>query len=181
MLNDSTTFTLPQGVITWGQDNVSYYENENVERLVDTLPVGLTFGPPLTVKYQPQGLYASITEGGLTDFAGMGLEVTPNRRTLRAETGRRNPPGMRGGRRVDDSVEDVLIGDLNTLVNSGIIGDVSAAPDPGFFPLSVRGCGEGNGCGADWVRPGRALWSWLADNGPVSFDNMKRFRNGRVN
>lgn len=72
VLNDSTTFTLPQGVITWGQDNVSYYENENVERLVDTLPVGLTFGPPLTVKYQPQGLYASITEGGIDRFCRYG-------------------------------------------------------------------------------------------------------------
>ena len=27
-----------------------YYENENVERLVDTLPVGLTFGPPAKSK-----------------------------------------------------------------------------------------------------------------------------------
>ena len=181
VLNDSTTFTLPQGVITWGQDNVSYYENENVERLVDTLPVGLTFGPPLTVKYQPQGLYASITEGGLTDFAGMGLEVTPNCRTLRAKLAGETRLACGADGELTTPWRIVLIGDLNTLVNSGIIGDVSAAPDPGLFPLSVRGCGEGNGCGADWVRPGRALWSWLADNGPVSFDNMKRFRNGRVN
>ena len=175
VLNDSTTFTLPQGVITWGQDNVSYYENENVERLVDTLPVGLTFGPPLTVKYQPQGLYASITEGGLTDFAGMGLEVTPNCRTLRAKLAGETRLACGADGELTTPWRIVLIGDLNTLVNSGIIGDVSAAPDPGLFPLSVRGCGEGNGCGADWVRPGRALWSWLADNGPVSFDNMKRF------
>lgn len=175
VLNDSTTFTLPQGVSTWGQDNVSYYENENVEWLADTLPVGLTFGSPLTVKYQPQDLYASITEGGLTDFAGMGLEVTPNHRTLRAKLAGETRLACGADGELTTPWRVVLIGDLNTLVNSGIIGDVSPAPDPGFFPLSVRGCGEGNGRGADWVRPGRALWSWLADNGPVSLDNMKRF------
>jgi alpha-glucosidase len=52
------------------------------------------------------------------------------------------------------------------LVNSDIISNVSPKPDPKLFPKSLD---------TDWIEPGKSVWSWLADNGKVTLDNMKRF------
>ncbi|MFR4025176.1 MAG: hypothetical protein ACLTZY_04870 [Alistipes indistinctus] len=90
-----------------------------------------------------------------------GLEVTPNCRTLRAKLAGETRLACGADGELTTPWRIVLIGDLNMLVNSGIIVTAGRHPDPGLFPLSVRGCGEGK-----WLRgrlgPSRkrALWSW---------------------
>jgi alpha-glucosidase len=56
--------------------------------------------------------------------------------------------------------------DLNTLVNCDIIQDVSPPMDKALFP---------DGFNTNWIKPGKSAWSWLAGNGGVTFENMKRF------
>jgi alpha-glucosidase len=51
----------------------------------------------------------------------------------------------------------VLLGrDLNALVNSDAIHDLSPPPDPALFPEGVR---------TPWLRPGRAVWRYLDGGG----------------
>lgn len=58
-----------------------------------------------------------------------------------------------------------MASDLNALVNSDIIENVSSAPDKILFP---------DGVNTRWVRPGRAVWRYL-DGGENTFDEMKQF------
>jgi alpha-glucosidase len=59
----------------------------------------------------------------------------------------------------------VAAADLNTLVNSDIVHNVSAPPDPTLFPQGVR---------TPWVKPGRAVWRYL-DGGQNNFDTIMEF------
>jgi len=159
--DDRTTFTLPSGCITWSQDDIDYYEGAYQEQLVDTIPAGGNVGPPLTIKLPNNSGYAAITEAGVQNYAGMSLK-TAGKRTYEAfvpET-RIQGPAASPWRVVE-------IGkDLNALVNCDIITDVSPAPDKTLFP---------KGFAAEWLQPGECVWSWLANNGDVSLDNMKKY------
>src|SRR5204863_2109260 len=55
--------------------------------------------------------------------------------------------------------------DLNTLVNSDLVANVSAAPDKQWFP---------DGIATSWLRPGRAVWRYL-DGGDNTFEGIKEF------
>ena len=55
--------------------------------------------------------------------------------------------------------------DLNTLVNSDIISNLSAPPDPALFP---------QGLDMPWLKPGRAVWRYL-DGGENTFEGIKDF------
>src|SRR6185295_13278652 len=55
--------------------------------------------------------------------------------------------------------------DLNTLVNSDIVSNLSPPPDKTIFPQGMK---------TDWVKPGRAVWRYL-DGGENTFDGIKEF------
>ena len=60
----------------------------------------------------------------------------------------------------------VMIGpDLNTLVNSDIITNVSPPPNPKLFPKGIN---------TGWIKPGRAVWKYL-DGGENTFETIKEF------
>jgi alpha-glucosidase len=62
----------------------------------------------------------------------------------------------------------VMIGpDLNALVNCDIVHNVSPPPDPKLFPKGIN---------TDWVKPGRAIWSYL-DGGSNTIEGMKEWAN----
>jgi alpha-glucosidase len=52
------------------------------------------------------------------------------------------------------------------MVNCDIITNVSPACDPKLFPAGVN---------TDWIKPGKSVWSWLADSRAITLDNMKHF------
>lgn len=152
---DNTTLVLPDGVNVWSQPNVRNYEGTYSSRSIADYKKGERCGCLLTVEY-PNGLYAATAEGGLDDFAGMSFKVSaPN--TFRITTD--------GKSRISGNISTpwriVTTGSLNTLVNSDIISSVSA-------PARISPS-------ADWIRPGRCVWSWLTQKPDVTFDNMKRF------
>lgn len=159
---DNTVFTLPAGSTIWSQPDIGNYEGRYQRQLIDTVRQGQPVGPPLTILLPGHTGYAAITEGGLTDFAGMSLESSGNNAFAAHLTG---TTGVWGP--VKSPWRIVEVGqDLNTLVNCDIIANVSPAPDKTLFP---------QGFATDWVKPGKSVWSWLAGNGDVTLENMKRF------
>jgi alpha-glucosidase len=159
---DHTEFTLPAGSAVWRQGDIHAYEGKYQHQQIEDVRQGQRVGPPLTIQL-PAGLgYAAITEGGLTDFAGMSLLAEGNRKFVAVLAG---PTHLSGD--IETPWRIVEIGpDLNTLVNCDIIQDVSPPMDKTLFP---------DGFATNWIKPGKSAWSWLAGNGGVTFDNMKRF------
>lgn len=155
-VDDQTTFKFPHGNTCWLQPNARFYEDIYSAYEIGNLPKDIIAGPPATVKY-PNGVYASITEGGLSNFGGMGLKVVaPDcfQSSLEGET--------RLSGKIATPWRVVMIGDLNSLVNNDIVFDVSEPLSPVF------------GGNTEWIKPGNCVWSWLAGYG-VSLNNMKRF------
>ncbi|MBC7888386.1 MAG: glycoside hydrolase family 97 catalytic domain-containing protein [Ferruginibacter sp.] len=157
-----TTFTIPAGSIIWSQPNIKYYEGRYGKKLIDTIKPGELIGPPVTIELPGNAGYAAITEGGLTDFAGMSLIVN-GKRTMQAN--------LSGITKKNGNIETpwriIEIGkDLNTMLNCDIIANVSPAHDKKLFP---------QGYNTEWVKPGRSVWSWLAGRGAVTLEIMKKF------
>ena len=160
---DLTSFDIAAGSVLWFQSDCGNYEGVYHNPVLrEEVKEGYVCGPPLTFKL-PDGLgYGAITEGGLTDFAGMSL-VADSEGVFKAR--------LAGTAKLSGKIETpwrvVMVGsDLNTLVNCDIVGNVSPMADAKLFP---------KGMDTDWVKPGRCVWSWLADNGGVTLDNMKKF------
>lgn len=156
VVNDHTTFRLPVGTVCWLQPNARFYEASYRCYPSGELPDQVIAGPPVTIKY-PSGVYASVTEGGLVNFGGMGLKViAPDcfQSSLEGQT------HLKGN--IATPWRVLMIGDLNRLVNNDIVYDVSEPLSPVF---------QNN---TDWIKPGNCVWSWLAGYG-VTLENMKRF------
>ncbi|UOR06595.1 glycoside hydrolase family 97 protein [Hymenobacter aerilatus] len=159
---DNTRFTLPAGSTVWTQPDIGNYEGKYQQQRIEDVQAGLKAGPPLTVQLPGKQGYLAITEGGLTDFAGMSL-VAEGKRVFKANlTGTTKKTGP-----VETPWRIIEVGpDLNTLVNCDIVHNVAPKPDPQLFP---------QGMATSWIQPGKSVWSWLAGNGGVTFENMKRF------
>lgn len=155
-IDDHTTFKLPQQSQCWLQSNPYFYENDYNHYMAGSLPDKMVAGPPVTIRYT-SGVYASITEGGLVNFSGMGLKViAPDCFESKLE-GITNLSGE-----IATPWRIIMIGDLNSLVNNNIVTDVSEAQSP-VFKSDLA-----------WIKPGNCVWSWLAGY-DVSLENMKLF------
>lgn len=155
-VDDYTTFNFPEEGVCWLQSNARFYEAGYESFKLNRLPVGVTAGPPVTVSY-PGGLYTSVTEGGLSNFGGMGLKVIAPAGFQAALEGNTYLSGH-----IATPWRVIMIGDLNSLVNNEIVSDVSEPLSPVFRKNT------------EWIKPGNCVWSWLAGYG-VSLENMKRF------
>jgi len=159
---EETEFVIPAGSTVWSQNNIKYYEGKYSKKSIEDFVAGDLVGPPMTILLPDNGGYAAITEGGLTYYAGMSLIANGSRSFKSNLTGITKKQGN-----FETPWRIIEIGkDLNTLVNCDIVANVSPAYDPQLFPA---------GYNTDWVKPGRSVWSWLAGQGPVSLENMKRF------
>jgi len=159
---DRTSFTIPAKSIIWSQNDISYYEGEYTQQNIEDVKEGQLAGPPLTVKLPGSTGYAAITEGGLTNFTGMSL-IAAGSNAFKAN--------LATDTHVVGTIKTpwriIEIGkDLNSLVNCDIIADVSPKPDKTLFP---------NGFATPWIKPGKSVWSWLAGNGGVTFENMELY------
>jgi alpha-glucosidase len=178
----ATAFTLPAGSIVWTHGLRGHYEELYERRRIEEVPAGAWAGPPVTFKL-PGGGYGSITEADLRGYAGMALQAD-GANTLRERLGHDHPPSypftLRFG---DDEAKRLSVpaaidgpirtpwrvvfaaGDLNALVNSDIVHNVSAPPDPALFPDGLR---------TPWIRPGRAVWRYL-DGGENTLAGIREF------
>lgn len=159
---DNSEFVIPSGSTIWSQSNIKNYEGKYGKKMIEDFKEGDLAGPPLTIQFSRNTGYAAITEGGLTDFAGMSLKFKSNKTFVANLSGITKKSGT-----IETPWRIIEIGkDLNTLVNCDIIPNVSPTYDPKLFP---------NGYNTDWIKPGRSVWSWLADNRSITLENMKHF------
>jgi alpha-glucosidase len=159
---DTTLFKIAAGSVVWSQPNVKYYEGRYGKKVISEIKTGELAGPPVTIELPNSAGYAAITEGGLTDFAGMSLIADGNNGFLANLTG----PTKKTGN-IESPWRIIEIGkDLNTLVNCDIIMNVSPVYDKKLFPKGVN---------TDWVKPGRCVWSYLAKTRSIMLANMEHF------
>jgi alpha-glucosidase len=180
--DEGTIFNLPPGSFLWYHDMEMHYEGIHVKKRIGEINEGEWVAPPATFKL-PQGVYASVTEAAVENYPGMTLQANgknglmirlpqhvptnyPYRlRYSPEDTARlKKPAGING--HVITPWRVILIGDLNTLVNSDIINDLNPPPDPKLFP---------NGINTEWIRPGRAVWKYLNGGGDGTLEVMKHF------
>jgi len=181
---EATAFTLPAGSTAWYFDpHEGQYEGVYTPKKIDGVPAGEWAAPPVTVQLPDGDGYAAITEGDLTDYAGMALQ-TNGKDGFEARLGNLVPPdkpflyyyGAEEAKRlaVPASIQGtittpwriVMISpDLNGLVNCDIVADVSPPPDPKYFPQGIH---------TPWIRPGRAVWMFL-DGGDMTLAGNTEF------
>lgn len=180
--DEATVFRLPAGSTVWVHSLEDHYEGQHQRRSLRALVPGTWVAPPMTFRLPGQGGYGAITEGGLLRYSGMVLQAD-GAGGLHARLGHAPPASYPFRLRFPDDVERlsrpaalagpittpwriVMIGaDLNELVNCDIVHNVAAAPDPKYFPQGLR---------TDWIKPGRAVWSYL-DGGNNTLEGMKEF------
>jgi alpha-glucosidase len=179
----ATSFRLPAGSIVWSHGLRDHYEALYERRSIEDMREGDWAAPPITVKLPGNAGYAAITEADLRNYAGMALQAD-GRRGLREKLGHDHPPGypytLRFGEdnakrlavaapvdgRITTPWRVVIVGrDLNALVNSDAVANLSPPPDPKLFPEGLR---------TAWLKPGRAVWRYL-DGGESTPEGIKEF------
>jgi alpha-glucosidase len=116
-----------------------------------------SYGMPLTAKVED--LYVSITEAALKDYGDMGLQRGADgalEGILYADM---------DGWRTDAAVVQpwrvmVVARDLTTLVNSTLVQNLNPPRDASLS-------------GADWIKPGRSTWQWMAIGAPQFADQQQ--------
>jgi alpha-glucosidase len=180
--DEATAFRLPAGSTVWYHDFEGHYEGIHTRKLITEVPNGAWAAPPLTFQLSNGAGFASITEGALFRYAGMGLQADGQRGFI-ARLGHLHPASYPFRLRYKEDVQRltaaapvagaittpwriILIGlDLNTIVNSDIVHNVAPPPDPKLFPKGMQ---------TEWVKPGRAVWRYL-DGGDGSLEGIKEF------
>jgi alpha-glucosidase len=181
--DEANVFNFPPRSTLWYHDLDGHYEGVHEKRDIEDVPEGEWAAPPVTAQLPDASGYGSITEAGLTEYAGMVLQ-TDRRGGFAARLAHAAPasypyrlryPAL-DVRRLETAASIkgeittpwrvVLAGrDLNALVNNDIITNLAAAPDPALFPQGID---------TPWVKPGRAVWRYL-DGGENTFEGIKSF------
>jgi alpha-glucosidase len=179
----ASEFTIPKGSMIWHHGLRGHYEGVHVSQPIESLAADEWIAPPLTFKLRSATGYAAITEASLVSYAGMAFETAGNC-VLRERLGHSQPVGhpfaLRFGKQeaerlshaaaVDGEIVTpwrvVLVGkDLNTLVNSDIIQNLSSPPDGALCPQGLQ---------TPWIKPGRCVWKFL-DGGTSDLQGMMEF------
>ncbi len=181
--DEASTFTLPAGSVVWFHDFEGHYEGIHQKKEIESVKDGEWVAPPLTIKLPNAAGYLAITEAALVNYAGMGLQAN-GKRGFTTRLGHAlpisHPFDLRYGKDEAQRLSKaaaiegpittpwrvlMIASNLNDLVNSDIISNVSPPPEKALFPTGVN---------TSWVRPGRAVWRYL-DGGENTFDEMKEF------
>jgi len=181
--DEATVFKLPAGSTVWYHDMYNHYEGIHEQRDIAQVGAGEWAAPPVTVRL-PDGLgYACLTEAALAGYAGMSLQADGDSGLVTrlghaqpagypfahdyslVEARRLSAPAAIAGAITTPWRTVVIAPDLNGLVNTDLVANLSPAPDPTLFPEGVD---------TDWIRPGRAVWCWL-DGGDRTVEGMKEF------
>lgn len=181
--DEQTTFVLPAGSRMWYHDMYAHYEGIHQQKEITEVKEGEWAAPPVTVELPESQGYACITEAALKNYAGMSLQAD-GQCGLVTRLGHAQPAGYPFAH--DYSLEEavrlsvpaaiegdiltpwrsiIIANDLNELVNTDLITNLSPAPDKKLFPRGVH---------TDWVKPGRSVWCWL-DGGERTVEGMKEF------
>jgi alpha-glucosidase len=177
------TFQVPAGSIMWSHDLGGHYEALYERRRIEDVQDGDWAGPPITFKLPDGAGYAAISEADLRDYAGMALQADgqrgyrerlghthPANYPFRLRYGEENIKRLSAAAAIEGPITTpwrvVMVGrDLNTLVNSDAIHNLSRPPDKMLFPQGPH---------TPWIKPGRAVWRYL-DGGDNTVAGIKEF------
>lgn len=181
--DEATTFVIPAGSDMWYHDMYAHYEGVHQKKEVSEVQNGEWAAPPVTIKLPDNNGYLCISEAALRNYAGMSLQAD-GKRGLVTRLGHAQPAGYPFAH--DYSLEEaqrlsapaaikgdiatpwrsvIISDDLNGLVNTDLISNLSPAPDKKLFSAGVN---------TEWIKPGRSVWCWL-DGGERSLEGMKEF------
>lgn len=161
--SEITQFALPPATVIWTHTSTSYYEGIYQPTVAGTS--WSVFATPATCQVPPgsgyAGGYLCLLEGALYDYSGMVLEPINGTRTMRVR--HQEPPwSVAGGSYTPWRI--VLTTDsLDTLVNSNVVASVNPPPGPDLE-------------NADWIRPGRSVWSWWLHD-QTTYDDQVPYMN----
>jgi alpha-glucosidase len=181
--DEATRFTLPAGSVIWYHDMYNHYEGIHEQREISQVAEGEWAAPPITVRLPDGAGYACISEAALSGYAGMSLQAD-GQNGLVTRLGHAQPAGypfahdysLAEAQRLSTPAAItgdirtpwravIIAPDLNGLVNSDLMANLSPAPDAALFPQGVD---------TEWIKPGRSVWCWL-DGGDRTVEGMKEF------
>ncbi|MEY4489106.1 MAG: hypothetical protein RIQ79_1614 [Verrucomicrobiota bacterium] len=154
---EATAWKLPAGGTIWYQDNLKRdYESPTRTALVADVAAQLKPGAALMstalVRLGGEPLYLMMTEANLTGYSDMAL--APGAPDTFAAFFHNSPEGWaQAGEIVSPWRVTLVAADLNTLVNTDVITNLCPPPSAALAD-------------ADWVKPGRATWSWMISRAP---------------
>jgi alpha-glucosidase len=179
----ATSFKLPVRTQVWYHGLRDHYEAVYERRAVEEIKEGEWAAPPVTFQLPDGAGYGSITEADLRGYAGMALQAD-GAGAFRERLGHAHPPSypftLRFGddeakrlsnpAAIDGTITTpwrvvMIAPDLNALVNSDVVPNLAAPPDPKLFPQGIQTL---------WIKPGRAVWRYL-DGGENTLDGIKEF------
>src|SRR5687768_6948867 len=181
--DEATAFVFPEDSTAWFHDFYGHYEGVHSRKKIGDVKEGEWAAPPVTIKLRNGGGYAAITEAALMNYAGMGFKADGRRgfrgvlghalpishpyelRYPKEEAARLSKPAAIEGTITTPWRVMIVGADLNALVNSDIIHNLSPPPDKNLFPDAFE---------TEWLRPGRAVWRYL-DGGENTLEGMKEF------
>jgi alpha-glucosidase len=186
--DEATEFRVPAGAIIAPQNYVSGYEGLYPWRTTGNTIEGMMEGewtnPPFSFRLRDGSAVGCITEGALVGYSGMVFQ-SDGSQVLHARLGHSEPASYGFRSRYAKDIERlkkaaaidgpittpwriVMVGESwNALTNADIVHNVAPPPDPVLFP---------NGMNTDWIKPGRAVWSYLdgTDSTPEGQKEMAR-------
>lgn len=154
---ESTSWQLPSATRAWHQTNTANYEG--VHEVCDACRVNTNvwIGPPITLELPNGAGFAAVTEGGLFDYSGLALRHTGGGCFAAEFPGDPNGWDMLGSFASPWRIT-MATPDLDGLVNCDIVHNVCPPP--------ARELADAN-----WICPGRALWSWWSwFNGSLPYE-----------
>jgi alpha-glucosidase len=147
---DRSTWMLDGNPTVWADVLDAGYESPYHATTLKELGAG-RFGFPLTVRVGD--MYVTLTEAMVKDYGDLAVKLDAEG----ALAGQlyADPDGWT----TDEAVTQpwrvtILARNLNDLVNTTLVEDLNPPADPQLFR-------------ADWVKPGRSAWQWLASGDPI--------------
>lgn len=149
---EATEWKVAGNPMAWYQTDFGSYEGAFHGTRLDDLSAGKNIPLPITFSLPGSG-YALVTEANLLDYSDLGVQVATDH-SLQAYF----HAGQKGWTTDDAVVQPwrvtLLAGNLNTLVNSDLIGNLCPEASSEF-------------ANADWIQAGRCSWQWWSSGGPA--------------
>lgn len=163
--DEMSTVNIPEGAVTWSFENGGSYEDEYHRKTMEEL--GGT--PAIPLLYQTEDLYVLFNEANLigSDFCCSRFKTSAGSSTFELGFAREQSGAVTVQFPFTSPWRYAVAGDLGTITENTMAENLSPAPDEEKYHYS------------DWVEPGVASWTWLAEGetreGQENIDAIKRY------
>jgi len=153
---DLSTWSLPGDPVVWATPHDPAYEQHYRTTRLSALDAP-AYGLPLTARID--GAYVAITEAALKDYGDLVFKRRPD-----GALAGFLPHDAQGWNTDAEVVQPwrvtIVARDLTALVNTTLVQNLNPPADPALVS-------------ADWIRPGRSTWQWMAIGAPKFHDQRQ--------